>query len=120
MIKRYVAVGYAVCIVWLSFGCSSSGGPELLNVILRADPITSAKVEAVLKGDPEFVVPGTEIRYVLRVVRPDPGVEWTMLQVVPDDDIGYAIVFIDSTSGKELPDLSRQLGPVLREKLKTK
>ena len=102
MITRYGLVGFAVCIVCLSFGCGRSGGSEPLGVVLRADPITAAMVEAVLKEDPEIVVPGTQTRYSLKIVKPAPGVDWTMLQVVPDDDVGYAIVFIDSTTGEEL------------------
>ncbi|HUT90201.1 MAG TPA: hypothetical protein VMY37_11935 [Thermoguttaceae bacterium] len=51
------------------------------------------------------------------VVKPDPGANYKIVQVTPDPRVAYKIIVVDPTSGKELADLSRQLGNALREKI---
>jgi hypothetical protein len=107
-----------MCLVCLSFGCNESGDPKSLSIVLQADPATKARVEKILKENPELVVPGTQTRYSMIIVKPDSRVDYKIVQVAPDPSVDYKIIVVDPASGKELPKLSRQLGNALREKIK--
>ena len=116
--SRCTIVGLPVSLIWLVLGCSRPSEPEPISIALEGDPAAAAQVEAIVKENPELLIPGTQTKYSMIVVSPDAGVDYKILQVTPDPNVDYKIIVVDPTSGEELPDLSRTFGDALREKLR--
>jgi len=49
------------------------------------------------------------------VVKPDPTIDYKIRVVKPDPSIDYKILIVGPPSGKRMPDLSEQLGEMLRK-----
>ncbi len=114
---RYSISGSSIFLLCLVLGCGVPGGEEAVAVVIRADPTTKTFVETVLKESPEFAIPAMQTKLSIMVVEPTTGVDFKILQVVPDPDVEYRVAFIDSSSGEEITELSQNLGEALRRKL---
>jgi len=115
---RHSIIGLSLCLACLALGCREAGDPSSMNVVLRGDPATKALVARTLKEDPELAVPGTETKYSVTVVTPEAGVDYKILRVTRNPRVGYNIIVVDPTSGKERADLSAKLGDALRQRLR--
>jgi len=109
---------FLVCLVLAVGGCNTAGDPHSMSVVLEGDPATRAVLEQILKENPQLAIPDMDTEYSMIVIKPDPSVDYKILKVTPDPTIDYQILIIDPRSGNEQADLSRQLGDVLREKLR--
>jgi len=89
-----------------------------MPIALEGDATARAAVEQILRQHPELAIPGERTVYSMRVVEPDPGIDYKILRVAPDSTVHYRIRIIDPSTGDELPELSRQLGDALRSKVR--
>ncbi len=117
MVASYRALSLSVCFSCVLVGCSESAHHTTLSIVIEGDPAITSTVEEILKQNPEIVATGAKMKYSLIVVKPDPRMNYTIMQIVPDKSVRYAIRVIEPDSGKELTELSREIGRALRREL---
>lgn len=107
-----------VCLVCFLSGCKES---KELNIVVQGDPSFKDKIKIItetLKEDPQTItVSGSQTRYSMKVIKPDPNVDYKIVRITPDPDVDYKIIVIDPELNMEIPDLSRTFGEALRNKL---
>ena len=59
-------------------------------------------------------VPELDGKYSIRVVEPNPSIDYKIVQVYPDTTVDYTIAVIDPKSGGDISPLSRQLDDAIR------
>ncbi len=59
-------------------------------------------------------VPELGAKYSIRVVEPNPSIDYKVVQVYADTTVDYTIAVIDPKSGAEFSPLSRQLDDAIR------
>ena len=77
-------------------GCKDS---EEMNIVVQGDPPFEDKVKTVteiLKKDPHiFTFSGSQTRYSMIVIKPDPNIDYKNLSILPDPNVDYKIIVID-------------------------
>lgn len=99
-------------------GCEDS---EELNIAVQGDPPFEDKANGItgtLPKDPQiYSFSGSQTRYSMIIIKPDPIIDYKILSNMPDPDVDYKIIIIDPGIKKETPDLSSTSGKYPREKI---
>ena len=115
--KNFLTV-VLVGIVGLStISCDERADARTLAVTVQGDDWAKAAVEEYLSKNP-IVISGTE--YSMRVVEPNPNLDYKTIVVEPDPNVEYKITVVDPTSGIRVPKLSSELGDPIRKALQDK
>ena len=109
--------GIIAYLVLVAGGCVKDDSLQLVPITIQGDPTITAQLGQSLKEIPNIVLPGTQTEYSIILLKPGPGVDYKIAQFTPDPTVEYKIAIIDPKSGKEIPDLSRELGDAIRERL---
>ena len=120
MKRKNLFAPFLVCLVLVLGGFNAFGDSQSISIVLEGDPETTAVLKQMLKENPQLAVHDTQTEYTIRVIRPDPSVDYRIMKVTPDPSVDYKIIIVDPQSRKKLPDLSRQVGDDLQEKLRQK
>ncbi len=92
--------------------------PATVSITIQSDAVTKARLENLLKSNPVFVnaLLGTE--YSLKIVKPDPTIDYRTAIIRPDSDIDYSIIVIDPKTGKDISNFSPEIRDALSRLLK--
>ena len=87
---------------------------EPLSLVVQGDSSSVRRVEHAFKQMRHMHVPELGAKYSIRVVEPNPSIDYKIVQVYPDTTVDYTIAVIDPKSGGDISPLSRQLDDAIR------
>jgi hypothetical protein len=119
MKNNQLLIGLLVCLAFILEECKvSDADQKTFSMVLHGDSKVANVHGKSLEDNPKVAIPGTQSNYSLMVIKPDPTIDYKIVGIIPDSDIDYKITIIDPESGKELGNLSRELGDALRKILR--
>ena len=99
-------------------GCKES---KEINIVVQGDSSFKDKIKTItetLNEDPHFFnLSGSQTKYSMKVIKPDPNIDYKIVKITRDPYVDYKIIVIDPKLKKEIPDLSHTFGEALRNKL---
>lgn len=105
----------------LSFGKSevemktNASSYEELSLAIEADPKTKDFLEDFLIESPELELKETETTYHIRIVEPDPNIDYKIIEVEPDPNVDYKIRIIEPDGKTTTPKLNAELSSELNK-----
>jgi len=122
MARLSLFFGIIAFLVLVAGGCAKDDSLQLVPIEIQSDtnsvPLAiehdPQTTEQCLEGISNYVLSGTESKYSILLIAPEPGVDFLIVEITPDPTIGYKIRMTDPNSGKEI---DHPIGDSILEKI---
>jgi hypothetical protein len=122
MARSSLFFGIIAFLALVAGGCAKNDSLQLVPIENRSDTksvqpdieVEPKTTEQILECISNYVLSGTESKYPILLIAPEPGVDFLIVEITPDPTIGYKIRITDPNSGKEI---EHPIGDSILEKI---